>query len=58
MIKIPNKKVEGWALPEMPGGSVQSVFATLINAVFVHLLCRFLPRVVNQGVFSTKTPLI
>ena len=31
MIKIPNKKVEGWALPEMPGGSVQSVFATLIT---------------------------
>ena len=45
VIKIPNKKVEGWALPEMPGGSLKNIFATLVNTVLVPLLCGFLPRI-------------
>jgi len=36
VIKIPNKKVEGWALPEMPGGSVHRLSW---STQYFHLLC-------------------
>lgn len=42
VIKIPNKKVEGWALPEMPG---RSVYRHYKHSTFIALLsldtCRF-----------------
>ena len=44
MIKIPNKKVEGWALPEMPGGSVfRSDFHLFCYSCSVIDLTRILP---------------
>ena len=38
VIKIPNKKVEGWALPEMPGGS-EKINLLPFSTLWVLSLC-------------------